>query len=155
MKLSVWSNKFFHPLHHLLPSVAFVLVCFSVVFSSNVLAKKNNQFVVALVSNPADFSPKWTLRELSFAMKELKEFNPEVVVIAYRSGVQALRVDDRDTARWVKKLSKQGVKFKVGRNSMKLWGLTDDDMPVSVEIVPSGLAEMMDHQMKGFRRLTF
>lgn len=116
---------------------------------------KNNQFVVALVSNPADFSPKWTLRELSLAMKELEVFQPEVVVIAYRSGVQALRVDDRDTARWVKKLSKQGVKFKVGRNSMKLWGLTDDDMPVSVEIVPSGLAEMMDHQMRGFRRLTF
>lgn len=125
------------------------------ILSVQVFAKARNHFVIALVGNASDFRPKWSLKELDLALSELKSQSVDVVIVAYRSGVQALRVDDNETRQWVKRLMAKGVQFKVGRESMDLWGLSDDNMPVEIEIVPSGLAEVMMYQMKGYYRLTF
>lgn len=131
-----------------------VLVAFTILHS-NANASDNNQFVIALVGNGSDFRPKWSLKELDMALTELASHRPKVVIVAYRSGVQALRVDDRETRPWIERLMAKGVVFKVGRESMDLWGLSDDNMPIEIEIVPSGLAEVMMYQMRGYQRLTF
>lgn len=110
-----------------------------------------NQFVVSYVSNDLSATPKRLMNALNVAMHQLSSKRLEIIVVAHFDAVQAMRVQDDEASVWVKKLQKQGVKFRVGRHSMTTWGLTDDDMLLSVEIVPSGLAEVMHLQMKGYQ----
>jgi len=130
-------------------------IAFLSFYGTQAQAKSEKKFVVALVGESTNIYPQWHLRQLELSLAELSHLNPKVVVIAFRSGVQALSVKDRDTRKWVKRLKKQGVEFKIGRSSMDLWGLSDDDMPVDIEIVPSGLTELMLYQSKGYLRLKF
>lgn len=73
----------------------------------------------------------------------------EVEVVAHGDGVKAFLltgqyVDD------VRSMSKQGVRFVVCANSIRAMTFARDDFPRSVEVVPSGISEIVRRQAERY-----
>jgi intracellular sulfur oxidation DsrE/DsrF family protein len=86
--------------------------------------------------------------------KVMQDIGPEKVkieVVAYESGITSLISDNEDTATLVAALSREGVRFKACRISMRGHSLTEADFPIEVEFVPAGAPEMVNLQLKGYR----
>lgn len=86
--------------------------------------------------------------------KVMQDIGPRKVrleIVAYEGGIHALLSDNKDTATLLAALSRQGVRFKACRISMRGYKLKDDDFPLEVEFVPAGAPEMIRLQMAGFR----
>lgn len=86
--------------------------------------------------------------------KVMQDIGPKKVrleIVAYEGGIHALLSDNKDTATLLAALSRQGVRFKACRISMRGYKLKDDDFPLEVEFVPAGAPEMIRLQMAGFR----
>ena len=83
--------------------------------------------------------------------KVLETFGPERVrieVVAYEGGILTLLANNANTAGMVADLSRQGVKFKVCRISMRASDLTENDFPLEIEFVPAGAPEMIRLQIE-------
>lgn len=73
----------------------------------------------------------------------------EVEVVAYADGVEGLRTAGSNTA-LMGLLSSYGVRFVVCANTLRSRSLTADDFPGYVEIVPSGVVELVVRQAEGW-----
>jgi intracellular sulfur oxidation DsrE/DsrF family protein len=86
--------------------------------------------------------------------KILEDIGPDKVrieVVAYEGGILSLLANNSSTAGLLEALSRQGVKFKACRISMRASDLAESDFPLEVEFVPAGAPEMIHLQMKGYR----
>lgn len=86
--------------------------------------------------------------------KVLEDIGPDKVkieVVAYEGGIVSLLANNPGTASLVASLSRQGVKFKACRISMRASDLTEADFPLEVEFVPAGAPEMIRLQLQGAR----
>lgn len=73
----------------------------------------------------------------------------EVEVVAYADGVEGLCTAGPNTA-LMGLLSSYGVRFVVCANTLRSRNLTADDFPGYVEVVPSGVVELVVRQAEGW-----
>jgi intracellular sulfur oxidation DsrE/DsrF family protein len=71
----------------------------------------------------------------------------KIVVVALFRGVRAFVFGAQDAtgrpyADWVNQLSAKGVEFRVCKNSMDAFKITAKDLTETVQVVPSGVAEI-------------
>lgn len=76
----------------------------------------------------------------------------EIEVVAHGDGVKAFLltgqyVDD------IRRMSEEGVRFAVCANSIRAMCFSRDDFPRSVEVVPSGVGEVVRRQAEGYAYL--
>lgn len=86
--------------------------------------------------------------------KVLEDIGPDKVkieVVAYEGGIVSLLANNSGSAGLVASLSRQGVKFKACRISMRASDLSEADFPLEVEFVPAGAPEMIRLQVQGAR----
>jgi intracellular sulfur oxidation DsrE/DsrF family protein len=76
----------------------------------------------------------------------------EIEVVAHGEGVKAFLltgqyVDD------IRCMNEEGVRFAVCANSIRVMSFSRDDFPRSVEVVPSGIGEIVRRQAEGYAYL--
>lgn len=89
--------------------------------------------------------------QIQKAMQDIGPTKVKIEVVAYESGITSLLADNKDTATLVAALSREGVRFKACRISMRGYKLKEVAFPVEVEFVPAGAPEMISLQVKGYR----
>ncbi|WP_298670040.1 DsrE family protein [uncultured Methanofollis sp.] len=76
----------------------------------------------------------------------------EIEVVAHGDGVKAFlltgqHVDD------IRRMTEEGVRFAVCANSIRAMSFSRDDFQRSVEVVPSGIGEIVRRQSEGYAYL--
>ena len=95
--------------------------------------------------------------ENNYEMEHGEEF--KVVVVAYASGVDWLRISTEDTNRDInvkfikKQILSRNIKIYACQNTMKAKGLSLDDLIEGVETVPAGVTAVVDFQKQGMTYL--
>lgn len=107
-------------------------------------------FVMQMTAGDSDAQRRAFL-QIQKVMQDIGPKKVKIEVVAYESGITSLLSDNNDTATLVAALSREGVRFKACRISMRSHGFTDADFPMEVEFVPAGAPEMVSLQMKGYR----
>ncbi|ARU31799.1 hypothetical protein CAP31_08975 [Sulfuriferula sp. AH1] len=107
-------------------------------------------FVMQMTADDSDAQRRAFL-QIQKVMQDLGPQKVKIEVVAYESGIASLLSDNNDTATLVAALSREGVRFKACRISMRGHGFSDADFPIEVEFVPAGAPEMVSLQMKGYR----
>ena len=135
------------------PLLRFCLVLFALLVVSlhaQAADPRPTPFVMQMTVGDSDAQRRAFLQ----IQKVLQDIGPKKVkieVVAYESGINALIADNKDTATLVAALSREGVRFKACRISMRGHSLTEADFPIEVEFVPAGAPEMVSLQIKGYR----
>lgn len=107
-------------------------------------------FVMQMTIGDSDAQRRAFL-QIQKVMQDIGPRKVRIEIVAYEGGIHALLSDNKDTATLLAALSRQGVRFKACRISMRGYKLKDDDFPLEVEFVPAGAPEMIRLQMAGFR----
>jgi len=107
-------------------------------------------FVMQMTVGDSDAQRRAFL-QIQKVMQDIGPKKVKIEVVAYDSGITSLLSDNNDTATLVAALSREGVRFKACRISMRSHGFSDADFPMEVEFVPAGAPEMVSLQMKGYR----
>lgn len=107
-------------------------------------------FVMQMTTGDSDAQRRAFL-QIQKVMQDLGSQKVNIEVVAYESGITSLLSDNNDTATLVAALSREGVRFKACRISMRGHGFADTDFPMEVEFVPAGATEMIGLQIKGYR----
>lgn len=107
-------------------------------------------FVMQMTIGDSDAQRRAFL-QIQKVMQDIGSRKIRIEVVAYEGGIYALLSDNKDTATLLAALSRQGVRFKACRISMRGYKLKDDDFPLEVEFIPAGASEMIRLQMAGFR----
>ncbi len=87
--------------------------------------------------------------QISKVLEDIGSDKVNIEVVAYEGGISSLLANNPGTASLLASLSRQGVKFKACRISMRASELTEEDFPLEVEFVPAGAPEMIRLQMQG------
>ena len=91
---------------------------------------------------------------LSTLYNILKEYPSEslnIVVVAYGSGVRALKKDyDAKTLSRINSLMEYDVEFVVCKNTMQTMNWTEDDFIDDVSYVQAGIVELIEKQVEGY-----
>lgn len=107
-------------------------------------------FVMQMTVGDSDAQRRAFL-QIQKVLQDLGERKVRIEVVAYESGIHALLAENKDTASLLAALSRQGVRFKACRISMRGYGFKDSDFPLEVEFVSAGAPEMIRLQMAGYR----
>lgn len=107
-------------------------------------------FVMQMTVGDSDAQRRAFL-QIQKVMQDIGPKNIKIEVVAYESGITSLLADNKDTATLVAALSREGVRFKACRISMRGYKLKEESFPVEVEFVPAGAPEMISLQVKGYR----
>jgi len=107
-------------------------------------------FVMQMTVGDSDAQRRAFL-QIQKVMQDIGPKKVKIEVVAYEAGITSLLSDNNDTATLVAALSREGVRFKACRISMRSHGFTDADFPMEVEFVPAGAPAMVSLQMKGYR----
>lgn len=103
-------------------------------------------FVMQMTIGDSDAQRRAFL-QIQKVMQDIGPKKVKIEVVAYESGITSLLADNKDTAA----LSREGVRFKACRISMRGYKLKEEAFPVEVEFVPAGAPEMISLQVKGYR----
>lgn len=99
-------------------------------------------------------SEKWllTLANVNNLLNDIGEDAIRVVVLANSYAVRDYVPYNENNAllEEIKELSEKGVIFKACRNSLKGNNIDEKTLPKYVEIVPSGVSELIKRQAEGF-----
>ncbi|NYT10941.1 MAG: hypothetical protein GKC03_00125 [Methanomassiliicoccales archaeon] len=90
-----------------------------------------------------------TLSNIENLIDDLGRTNVEVILVANGNGVKAFAREPAIAQR-VEKLRKLGVTFKVCANSLAGRGMSKDDLIDQVDIVGSGIVEIVRKQIEGW-----
>lgn len=107
-------------------------------------------FVMQMTVGDSDAQRRAFL-QIQKVMQDIGPNKVKIEVVAYESGITSLLADNKDTATLVAALSREGVRFKACRISMRGYKLKEAAFPVEVEFVPAGAPEMISLQIKGYR----
>lgn len=107
-------------------------------------------FVMQMTEGDSDAQRRAFL-QIQKVMQDIGPKKVKIEVVAYESGITSLLSDNKDTATLVAALSREGVRFKACRISMRGYKLKEESFPVEVEFVPAGAPEMISLQVKGYR----
>lgn len=107
-------------------------------------------FVMQMTVGDSDAQRRAFL-QIQKVLQDVGDKKVRIEVVAYEGGIHALLAENKDTATLLAALSRQGVRFKACRISMRGYGFKDGDFPLEVEFVPAGAAEMIRLQMAGYR----
>ena len=107
-------------------------------------------FVMQMTVGDSDAQRRAFL-QIQKVMQDIGPTKVKIEVVAYESGITSLLADNKDTATLVAALSREGVRFKACRISMRGYKLKEAAFPVEVEFVPAGAPEMVNLQIKGYR----
>jgi uncharacterized protein len=119
------------------------------VWAQTVQVKEPVPFVMQMTTE----EPLQQRRAFMQIAKVLEDIGPDKVkieVVAYEGGILSLLATNSSTSGLLEKLSRQGVKFKACRISMRASDLAESDFPLEVEFVSAGAPEMVGLQMKGY-----
>ena len=103
--------------------------------------------------NEADRWPV-ALGNITNLVKDVGEETVEIIVLA--NGPAVLAYSDERTVAIMQECNKMGTTFKACRNSLKKLCasgnvcMTDENLPLFVEIVPAGITEIIKRQAEGF-----
>jgi uncharacterized protein len=76
--------------------------------------------------------------------------NAELEVVSYNHGLDFMMTAKSKQIDAINKLSEKGIKFMVCENTMKRQKVTKDQLlPIAI-VVPSGIAEVVEKQEKGW-----
>lgn len=107
-------------------------------------------FVMQMTVGDSDAQRRAFL-QIQKVMQDIGPTKVKIEVVAYESGITSMLADNKDTATLVAALSREGVRFKACRISMRGYKLKEAAFPVEVEFVPAGAPEMISLQVKGYR----
>lgn len=106
-------------------------------------------FVMQMTTGDPDAQRRAFL-QIDRVLADLGPKNVSIEVVAYEGGIAALLADNPGTATLLAALSREGVRFKACRISMRANQLAESDFPLEVEFVPAGAPEMIRLQMQGY-----
>ncbi len=111
--------------------------------------EKPRRIVLQLTSD----DPKIMNAVLTNAANLQKFYGPdhvEVVIIAYGPGMEALYGKTSPVAERVSSLMRYDVKFAACANTMETTQRKAEDLISGVEVVPAGIAEIVERQLRGW-----
>lgn len=95
-----------------------------------------------------------SLQQKAFSnqLKNLRKHWPEasIEVVAYNQGIEFLMNERSQHKSLISDLKKSGVKFVVCANTMKQRDIKAEQLMSEAEIIPSGIAEIVEKQEKGW-----
>ena len=100
-----------------------------------------------------DDNTRWglLLRNVQNALKEINEDNPDIEVVANAGAVEFYAgTSDKRDAELIRDLAKKGIRFIACRNALNGMGIQNEQLISFVEIVPSGMLELITKQNEGF-----
>jgi intracellular sulfur oxidation DsrE/DsrF family protein len=96
-----------------------------------------------------DEKVKTTLSNIENLIDDLGRINVEVILVVNRKGVKVFEKGSSISQR-VEKLRKLGVTFKICANSLASRGMVKEDLIDQVDIVGSGIGEIVRKQVDGW-----
>lgn len=90
-----------------------------------------------------------TLSNIENLIDDFGKINVEVILVTNGNGIKAF-VRESAIVQRVEKLRKLGVTFKICANSLASRGMTKEDLLDQVEIVGSGIGEIVRRQIDGW-----
>jgi intracellular sulfur oxidation DsrE/DsrF family protein len=100
-----------------------------------------------------DDNTRWglLLRNIQNVTKEVGSENSNLEVVANAGAVEFYTgTPDKRDAELIRDLAGKGVRFIACRNALNGMGIRDDQLIPFVEIVPSGVLELIARQSEGF-----
>lgn len=96
-----------------------------------------------------------TLDAINNVLKEYPQEALKVTVVAYSSGMRAIKKDyDANTLTRIKSLMEYDVEFIGCRNTMESMGWVEDDFLDDVEYVQAGISESIERIVDGYIPVT-
>ncbi len=90
------------------------------------------------------------LHNIENLLNDLGEKNVEVELLANGQGVRVLLKKANPIEDLILRLAERGVRFAACSNSIRYLGFTKDELFDVVEIVPSGVGELVKKQTQGW-----
>ena len=100
-----------------------------------------------------DDNTKWglLLRNIQNAVKVSNVESPDIEVVANAGAVESyIGTPDKRDAELIRDLAKKGIRFIACRNALDGVGINDEQLIPFVEVVPSGMLELIAKQNEGF-----
>ncbi|MHB0987648.1 MAG: DsrE family protein [Bellilinea sp.] len=110
----------------------------------------NKYHVVFHLDEPSKGRADQVFRNIENLLADLGEDNVEVELVANGGGVKALVKDPNSHAEQIEPLAAKGVRFAACAHSLNQWEIARDKLLESVEVVSSGVGELVKRQAEGW-----
>jgi len=90
------------------------------------------------------------LHNIQNLIDDLGEETVDVALVANGEGVRAVIKSPNVHKGRIKRLAEQGVRFLACANSLRFFGLTEDDLLDPVDVIPAGVSELVKRQAEGW-----
>ncbi len=106
--------------------------------------------VVFQLNESASSAVEGVLGNIRHLQAELASAGLEVELVAHGDGLVAFYRAPNRQARTIREMAEQGVRFVACHNTMAARGLSPGDLLEVVQVVPSGVGELVRRQAEGW-----